>query len=146
MNKLPYDLQEIEIKLAQMLPESDSTRDAELLRYFIATQPTAAPNLKEELARAKRHSFMLGGILGLCAGAMVMFLTLTVFVAEVPAEPVTVSLVEVSLESLQTAAQADVIRQLVPPPSAFWIPFSLAALLVVSVVLLTRHLRVQLVL
>ena len=160
MNELPYELQQIETKLSRLVPRSDPARDAEVLRLWQALQPAVTPNASQELARAKRQSFWLGGILGLCIGAIVMFLTLAAFMempeGKPPKETVTPippasEILErpgMTLETipmLHTTASVDTIRHLIPPPSAFWIPFSLAALSVVFVTLLSRHLRVRFV-
>ena len=155
--KTNYRLGEIETKFARMTPESDSDRNAELLRFFLASQPTTPP--EAELAKAKRQGFLLGGVLGLCVGAIAMFLMLAVFLADMHGEPVVTPSVtpvvpaEVVTEkhgmilaaNLQTSMSADAIRNLVPPPSAFWVPFSIAAMSVVLVMLMVRHLRVRFV-
>ena len=169
MNELPYELQHelqhIETRLARLVPESDSTRDVELLRHFLMSPPVIAPNVTQELAKAKRQSFLLGGILGLCVGAIAMFVMLSGFFAEIHGEQVATAIPHAEnltnhsgmrfatnmppsfdgFPPVQTAASFDAVRQLVPSPLAFWIPFSLAALSVVFVMLMMRHLQVRFV-
>jgi len=151
MNKLPDELRQMEIQLSRLVPDSDSGRDNEVLRALAVSQPTIASNVTPDLSRAKRQSFLLGGILGLCVGAIAVFLMFTVFMepavqpVATPIPPVDSMKFVANIEALQTATSTDAIRHLVPPPSAFWVPFSVAALLVVFVTLLTRHLRVRFV-
>lgn len=163
--ELPHELQHIETQLARLVPDSDSARDVELLRHFLMSQPVIAPNVTQELAKAKRQSFLLGGILGLCVGAIAMFVMISGFFAEIRGEQVATPIprmedltnhsvmrfatnMQASIDGfppVQTAASFDVVRQLMPSPLAFWIPFSLAGLSVVFVMLMMRHLRVRFV-
>ena len=155
MNELPEELKEFQTQLSELTPQSDSARNAELLRFFVATEP----RIPTGLAKAKLSGFVLGGTLGICVGAIAMFFIMISLNNGITSEPVSVPYIypqsefpstvmnfdTETLRPMQAAMSADFVNQLVPPPSAFWGPFSVAVLAVVFVMMLVKHLRIRLV-
>lgn len=159
--ELSPELQRIERQFAALVPDTEKERDLEVLRLLLTTQLNEVKKQTAYTEKTKLRTFLLGGTLGLCLGAVLTFFVVTLCFPS-PAVPsgsvYSRSSVESDVLKISEANQTtqnmlyvskpltpELIQEFVPPPSAFFVPFFFAALIVVATMLVVRHIRLRVV-